>query len=137
MRTNFMSLSTPQLLSWKNMREPTLITTSTSRHRSLAIGSVIAERIAAVEHPAAAPEADHRRLQHGGEPGHFGRRILRAAAADDQRIFRSAEQLGGGLNGVVVDRRLEWRDAARSGAPARRGPRRPSRIPARQVRGGR
>ena len=40
-----------------------------------------AERIAAVEHAAAAPIAEHRRLQHGGEGGDFFGRALRAAAA--------------------------------------------------------
>ena len=54
-----------------------------------------AQRIAAVEHAAAAAIAEHRRLQHGGQRGHLAGGILRAAAADDHRIFRSAEALRG------------------------------------------
>ena len=52
-----------------------------------------AERIAAVEHAAAAAIAEHRRLQHGGERGDLGGRILRAAAADDHRVLRRAQKL--------------------------------------------
>ena len=54
-----------------------------------------AQRIAAVEHAAAAAIAEHRRLQHGGQRGDFLRGALRAAAADDHRIFGRAQKLGG------------------------------------------
>ena len=45
-------------------RVPTPSTTSASPHSSRPSGSVDAERIAAVEHAAAAPIGEHRRLQH-------------------------------------------------------------------------
>ena len=77
------------------MRVPTPSTTSASPHSSRPSGRVTLKRIAAVEHAAAAAIAEHRRLQHGGERGDFGRGVLRAAAADDQRILGGAQELGG------------------------------------------
>ena len=54
-----------------------------------------AERIAAVEHAAAAPVGQHGRLQQVGEQRHFGRGILRAAAGDDQHALGFAQELRG------------------------------------------
>ncbi len=66
-----------------------------------------AERVAAVEHAAAAAITGDGGLQHRRQFGHFGRGILRTAAADDHRVLGGAEQLGGRYHGVLVDRWLE------------------------------
>ena len=87
-------------------------TTSASAHSSRPSGSVTLNGIAAVEHAAAAAIAEHRRLQHRREFGDFGRRILRAAAAQDHRPLGSAEPLRRPPDRVVVDFRR--RDGARS-----------------------
>ena len=64
------------------------------------------QRVAVVEDAAAAPVGDDRRLQEMREPRHLGAGVERAAAGDDERAFGRAETLGGGGDGVVVDRRL-------------------------------
>ena len=97
-----------------------------------------AQRIAAVEHAAAAAIAEHRRLQHGGQRGDFFGRILRAAAANDHRPFRRAEPLRRAPDRVGVD--LAARgigSGACSGRRRRIGPRHRSRIRAPPARAGR
>ena len=87
-----------------------------------------AQRIAAVEHAAAAAIAEHRRLQHGGERGHFGGGVLRAAAADDHRVLRRAEKLRGLRIAVSSSLRRAAAAAAPAASPRRSCPRRRSRI---------
>ena len=53
------------LLELESACVPTPSTTSASPHSSRPSGRVTLKRIAAVEHAAAAPVAEHRRLQHG------------------------------------------------------------------------
>src|SRR5229473_3266626 len=65
-----------------------------------------AQRIAAVEHAAAAAIAEHRRLQHGGNFCDFRGRILGAPAAHDQHALRRAEPLCRVGDGVLVERRF-------------------------------
>src|SRR6266699_2220268 len=65
-----------------------------------------AQRIAAVEHAAAAAIAEHRRLQHGGDLRDLLGRILRAAPAQDQHALRRAEPLCRVGDGVLVERRF-------------------------------
>src|SRR5260370_12184988 len=65
-----------------------------------------AQRIAAVEHAAAAAIAEHRRLQHGGNSRDLRGRVLCAAPAHDQHALRRAEPLGGVADGVFVERRF-------------------------------
>ncbi len=101
-----------------------------------------AERVAAVEHAAAAPVGEHRRLQHVGEQRHLGRGILRAAADDDEDALGLAEQLRRRAHGVLVDARRALRQRRHAASPRPRlpqtsmahssaaGPRRPCRIEA-------
>ena len=76
-----------------------------------------AERIAAVEHAAAAAIAEHRRLQHGGQ------RVTSSDAScapPPQMIigrFARAEPLGGLADRVVVDLRLRAPAAAAAAPP--------------------
>ena len=100
-----MFLSMPHWRNWISMREPMPSTTSASPHSSRPSGSVDAQRIAAVEHAAAAPIAEHRRLQHGGQRGDFLGRALRAAAADDHRVFGGAQELRGLADRGLVELR--------------------------------
>ncbi len=64
------------------------------------------ERIAIVEHAAAAAVGEDRRLQEMRQARHLGGRVLRAATGDDQRPFCRAEALRRRLDGILVDRRI-------------------------------
>ena len=94
-----------------------------------------AERIAAVEHAAAAPVGEHGRLQHVGEQRHLGRGILRAAAGDDQHALGFAQELCRRAHGVLVDARRARRQRAARASPGRACPRRRWRIRAPPGRG--
>ena len=130
------SLSTPQCVIGLSSRVPTPSTASASPHNSRPSGSVDAERVAAVEHAAAAPVGQHRRLQHVGEQRHFGRGVLRAAAGDDEHALGFAEELGGLAHGVLVDAAARAPAAAARAQRGRACPRRRWRIRARPGRGG-
>ena len=109
----------PHCRNWISMRVPTA-----EHHVGLAPQLVAerqrhAQRIAAVEHAAAAAIAEHRRLQHGGERGDFLGGVLRAAAAHDHRIFRGAEELRRLADRGLVELGLGARAAA---AAATTGP---------------
>ena len=80
-------------------------------HSSWPSGRFTLKRIAAVEHAAAAPIGQHRRLQHARRAASLRRGILRAAAGDDQHALGVAEQLRGGAS-----RRRRRSAAARRGA---------------------
>ncbi len=68
-------------------------------------GKSVAEIMPMVEHTQARAVGDNGSLQRLGDGLHLGTRIQSAAAHDDQRVFGLAEQLGGGLDRVLVDRR--------------------------------
>ena len=137
-RITFRSLSTPQLSvagrqAGADRRSPhrPRATVRGQRQRD-------AERIAAVEHAAAAPIAQHRRLQHGGQARalpsrHPARRRRRRSSDFWPRPAASAAA----VDGVVVDRRLECRERCAVRDRLGRGPRRRSRIRARPARAGR
>ncbi len=84
-------------------------TTSASPHSSCRERQRHRERAAAVEHAAAAPEREHRRLQQPRQFGDLGAGVLRAAAGDDQDALGFGETLGGRGDRIVVDRRLRRR----------------------------
>ena len=63
------------------------------------------KRIAIAQHAAAAAIGENRRLQQMRQLRHFGCRVERSAAGDDQRPLGGAQPLGGGLECVFVDRR--------------------------------
>ncbi len=60
--------------------------------------------MAAVDHALAHAAGHDRRVEHLGDPGDVGARALSAAADHDQRPLRTAQQLGGALDAVFVDR---------------------------------
>ena len=82
-----------------------------------------AERIAAVEHAAAAPIGQHRRLQHAGELRHFGEASCAPPPQTISTRLGLAEQLRRRAHRVVVDR------AARAAAAAARSARPAPRLP--------
>ena len=69
-----------------------------------------AQGIAAVEHAAAAPIGQHRRLQHRGQGRHLGGCVLSAPAANDHRALGAAEQFRRRPHRVLVDRRVARRE---------------------------